>query len=504
MSTVRVKVFAGIRTPWRRMPRAARGGAPVAKNVTRGSVLGMAAQGWQMLTAFLLYAYLARRLGPLLFGDWRVVLSLLAWFEVFVTSSVARVATKAISESPADAPGLARGAYLGQAIVAGTAFVAVQLTAPAIAAALGDPSLTLLIRISALDIPLFGALTIASAVVLGLQRYDRQALAWLVYATAKAALIFGLVATGASVAGALIGNALSSVVGFAAMLVLTRRVEPRTKPIWPMVGAMIASSVPFLALSLVEGVGQHADLWLVSGLVAARGDVGLYAAATVLAEVPVFLFLGLNRVIFPSVAGAMAEGDRARADRYTTAAVRTALIVTVMAVAFVAASGREAIQLVYSSEYAGAFVPLVLLMVAGLGRTIQATCTEVLMAEDRRRAALGILAATVLLEIVLVAVLVKNFGLVGAAAGAAGSALVAAVWCGAALRRSVGWRPVATLLRAVIAAGAVGLVLAYARPTGAYLLAALPLTVLAYLAGLTVLREFSAEDLASMRAASRR
>ncbi|HEX9093004.1 MAG TPA: oligosaccharide flippase family protein [Coriobacteriia bacterium] len=473
----------------------------MAKNVARGSLLGMAAQGWHMVTAFLLYAYLARQLGPVLFGEWRVVLSLLAWFEVFVTSAVVRVATKAISEAPDDAPRLARAAWVGQAVVAGTVFVAVEIAAGPVALVLAEPALAPLIRIAALDIPLYGAFVAASATVLGLQRYERQAVAWLVYATAKAVLIAALVVVGFSLAGALVGNALSSLVGLAAMFVATRSDRSRPASLWPVAASMLVASVPFLALSLIEGVGQHVDLWLVSGLVADRAPVGLYAAATVLAEVPVFLFLGLNRVIFPSVARARAEGDPERADAYATQAVRTAVIVTVMAVAFVAASGREAIRLVYSSAYVGAFVPLVLLMAAGLGRTVQATCTEVLMAEGRRRAALGILASTVVLQVALVAQLIARFGMTGAAAGTAVSALVAALACGVALRRSVGWRPLATLARSAVAAAAVGAVLLYAQPSAAWLLAALPVAVAAYMAALAGLREFSSEDVASMRAA---
>lgn len=473
----------------------------MAKNVARGSLLGMLAQGWHMVTAFLLYAYLARRLGPALFGDWRVVLSLLAWFEVFVTSAVVRVATKAISEAPDHAPGLARASYLGQAVVAGAVFVAVQVAAGPIAAALGQASLASLIRIAALDIPLYGALMAASSVVLGLQRYDRQAAAWLAYATAKALLIALLVAAGFSLVGALVGNALSSLAGLAAMVVVTKREGEKPPASWPVARSLIIASVPFLALSLVEGIGQHADLWLVSGLIADRAPVGFYAAAVVLAEVPVFLFLGLNRVIFPSVAGARAEGHEERADAYITQGVRTAVIVTVMAVAFVMASGRQAIEIVYSSAYVGALVPLVLLMVAGLGRTIQATCTEVLMAQDRRRTALVILAVTVLLEVVTVALLTMRFGTAGAAAGTAASALVAAVWCGTTLRGSVGWRPVATLARSVAAALAVGSVLTYVRPSGGWLLAAFPLVVVVYLALLAGLREFSTDDFASMRTA---
>jgi O-antigen/teichoic acid export membrane protein len=471
----------------------------LAKGVARGSVLGMLGQGWHLVTAFVLYEYLARRLGPQLFGDWRVVLSLLAWFEVFVTSAIVKVATKEISETPDDTPRLGRAAYIGQMLVAGVVFLAVQVAAGPMAVALGDASLAPLIRISALDIPLYGLLTVASAIVLGRQRYARQGVAWIVYATAKAALIAGLVAAGFGVQGALVGNAASSLVGFAALVGPLGRRARWTSGLLETARGMLLVSIPFVAVSLVEWVAQNADLWLVSGLARPGALVGFYASATILAEVPVFLFLGLNRVIFPSVASARAAGEKSLADAYTTQAMRAALLVTVLALGFVAARGRQVIDLVYSSAYAAAYVPLVLLMAAALGRTVQATCTEVLMAENRRTTALTILVGSVVIEVALVAVLIPRFGLTGAASGAAIGGLAAAIACGVALRDAVGWRPLATLARALVAAALVSWPLALLAPRPLWLPVALVGSVVAYLALLWVAREFSPDEVAAMR-----
>lgn len=473
----------------------------MARNVARGSLLGMLGQGWHLVTAFLLYAFLARRLGPTVFGEWSVTLSLLAWFELFVTSAIAKVVTKEISESPDDAATIQHAAYFGQTAVAAVVVGVVLAIADPLAAALGTPGLAPLIRLSTLDVPLYGLLTIASSVVLGRQRYERQGVAWLVYASAKAGLIAVLVWLGFSVQGALVGNALSSLVGFAALFLPAGGGIAKPAALSRVARGLLAASWPFLAIALIEGVGQHADLWLVSGIVSSGVPVGLYASATVLASVPVFLFLGLNRVIFPSVVEARAAGDVARADAYTTQAFRTALVVSVLAVALVAATGRQIIEVVYSPTYSEAFVPFVLLMVAGTGRTLQAVCTEVLMAQGRRGAALGILAGTVAAEVVAVAVLTELFALEGAAAGAALAALLAAALAALALRGSLGLAPLATFARCVLAGGVVGAVLAFADPPAAWIVLALPLAVAVYAGLLAALGEFGPEDRAAMRAA---
>jgi len=473
----------------------------LSRGVARGSLLGMVGQGWHLVTAFLLYAYLARVLGPTRFGEWTVVLSVLGWVEIFVTAALVKVTTKALTERPADATRLSKSVYLGQAIVSAAVFFAVLVCAGPMAQALGDLALAPLIRIAALDIPFYAAFMAASSIVLGKQLFTKQGVAWLAYASAKALLIAGFVWAGWGIEGALVGNALSSLVGLLVMYSAVNGSRDRLAELVPALRWMAVASLPFLALSLVQGVTQYADLWIVSAVVPDAEQVGFYAAATVLAEIPVFLFLGLNRVIFPSITSARAGGDDTSADDYAALAIRMAVIVTVLAAMLAVAVGRQGIELVYSAEFLRAYVPVALLMFAGAGRTIHATCAEILMARERRSAALTLLGAMVVAEGVLVIVAAQRSGIDGAAAATAVSMLtgaVAAVWL---LRSSVGWRPLATLGRALVAGTVVGgaLVALSPSPIGAAL--AVPVVAAGYLGLLWVLGEFDVRDAAAMRAA---
>jgi O-antigen/teichoic acid export membrane protein len=473
----------------------------LSTNVTRGTLLGIAGQGWHLLSAFLLYAFLARKLGPALFGEWRVVLSVLVWFEIMVNSGLVKVTTREIAQRPDERPRIALTAYTGQMAAAAGAFALMLLLAGPVADLLSNPDMATLLRISALDIPMYAGFMIATGVLLGEHRFERQALAWTVYATAKFVAIAGLVAVGFSVPGALIGNALASFVGFAIAFVPWGRVERPALAVRELLAPMMVASVPFLTLALVEGVGQSADLWLVSSIVSSAVLVGWYASATVLADIPTFLFAGLYRVIFPSVAHALAEGDERLADHYTTQGVRLALIVTAMGVAVVAATGRQVLTLVYGPAFVGAFVPLVILMVAAMGRTVRATCTEVLLARGQRSLSLWIMTTTIVAELALLWVLAPRYGLAGAAIAAALAAFAGALWTLFALRSAVGVTPVATLARSAVAATVAGLGLALWSPAPLMLILALPAAGVVYLGALWLMREVGPEDLASVRAA---
>ena len=364
-------------------------------SVARGTLLGFAGQAWHLVTAFLLYAFLARQLGPAAFGNWRVVLSVLGWFEIVLHSGLIKVATQRIAESADEWRDYARASYVGQAIAAAGVLVLMLVLAGPIAASLSDPALATYVRISALDLPVYALLLAGTGVLLGQHRFERQIAASIVYATAKLVAVGLLVALGFSVTGALVGNAIASAVGFAVAFVPLPRGQRPQLQTGPLLRSMTVASVPFLTLSLVEGVGASADLWLVSALVVSPIAVGWYASATVLAEIPLFLFGGLNNVLFPSVASARAEGDHELASRYAVQAVRLALMTTALAIALAASTGRQALTLLYSAKFLGAYVPLAILMVASMGRVVRTSCIEVLMAQGRRTTSNAILVATV-------------------------------------------------------------------------------------------------------------
>lgn len=472
-------------------------------SVARGTAFGVTAQAWQLLTAFFLYHYLSTELGPAGFGEWRVTLSVVGYFQLLIENGVVRVAAKRLAESPQDETVIERGAYFAQMVVALGLFVALQLGAGTIAALLREPALEPFIRIGALDVPLIALLLLAGNMRLGKHHFVRQAAGMMAYATAKFVLIGALVWYGLSVPGALLGSALASLVGFAFLFAPWERARVPFSSVVKEARGMGINAIPFLAQTVISGPAGELSLWFVQAL---RGSstAGLFSAATVIARIPDFLFEGLNRVIFPSVARAGAEKNEALVARYVTQAVRLALLVTILAVAVIAATGKEALLLIYAAPFAAAAPVLSVLMIASIGQNVGSACNEVMMARDQRRQALMITALTVLLEIVILATTVSRFGPMGAAwATVIGELAGAAAACWV-LRDLLGRRIVWTMLRSGVAAALVGVALAVVRPMEFWLIPAYLLALLVYGALLWILREFDSDDLNSLRGITRR
>jgi O-antigen/teichoic acid export membrane protein len=226
---------------------------------------------------------------------------------------------------------------------------------------------------------------------------------------------------------------------------------------------------------------------------------GFYGAAAALAEIPTFLFAALSRVLFPSVAKAGARNDEGLVARYASQGVRLALLVSVLGVAVIWATGGTALALVYKASAAVAAVPFAILMVASIGRTVRMTCTDVMMARGQRRLALAIVISMVLIEVLLLALVTPTFGLIGASASAAISALVAGTAACLVLRKLLGWRIVWTVVRSSIAAAIIGIGLWYAQPTRLWLIPAYLVGFLGYAVLLRVFREIDQDDLDSLQ-----
>jgi O-antigen/teichoic acid export membrane protein len=472
-------------------------GAP-HKVVGRGYLAGLAGQAWHLLTAFALYALLARTLGPVAFGDWRLALSVLTWFEIAVTSGIAESVARSISREPAAAPAMGRAAYLSQLALGLVVFSAMQFVAGPVAVAIGSAALEPLIRLAALDIPLFALLISASAYLLGTERYTRQAVGWIVYATAKAALIAGLVLGGFSVAGALVGNALSSVAGLAALAVPLPRASSDRADVPGLARGLLRAAVPFLGLALMAGFNLTSDLWVVSAMLGPKADVGFYASAAVLAEIPVFLFIGLNRVVFPKIARAQSSGDIAARDQGTVLGLRIALVVSVMGISAAAFGGGPLLAAVFSPPYAAAATPLAWLMVAAAGRTVLSVACQVLMAQGRMRLALGATIATGVVQVARAVALVPRLGTTGAALGAAVASVAGAVAVLLGMRAAISTRPLITLARSGTVTAIASSPLALVHGAPALTLAAFALSSVVYLALLIVTKEVTREDFAAL------
>lgn len=476
---------------------------PERASVAKGTVLGIAAQGWQLVTSFLLLHFASNILGTEGFGIWRVTLSVLNYFELLVYSGVVQVASKRIAGDPDDGPLIERASYVAQIAFGLGLFVILQIAAGPIAVILREPELETLIRIAALDIPLIALFMLASNLRLGRHHFVRQTVGMLSYSTAKFVAIGGFIWFGFSVEGALVGNALASVVGFVVMFEPWIREHVPVKKVLDEAKGMGWQGVPFVAQNLISGVSSDSPLWFVQAMRGASAS-GLFSSAEGLASITSFLFAGLNRVLFPSVARADAANDERLVARYVMQGVRLALLVTVLGVGVIWATGEQALTFVYSAAFAAAAPTFTILMVAAIGHNVRATCTDVMLARGQRRQALSIVSVSTVIEVGLLAAVTPVFGLTGAAwvaAAAASAAAFAGCWV---LRSLVGWRVVWTLVRSATSALVTGGVLLLMNPHGVWLFPAYVAAVLIYGGVLALLGEFDADDRAALRAAVRR
>ena len=204
------------------------------------------------------------------------------------------------------------------------------------------------------------------------------------------------------------------------------------------------------AMTVMQGlfaVQANLDVLLVAMLPVPVDAAAGYQAGAVLGRVPVFLATGLSVVMFPLVAAA-----RNRAAVLATAMSWYASIAACVA-AVLATAPAGLVRLVIPGRFTGSTTLLPLLTVVGVGAGVVGLITAYLQAVQRYRAAVRVQVAGLLTTAVAIAAGWRLAGptgvAVGAAAGAAGTAIALQVLVQGSWRR---WNPLPGRSVALLAA----------------------------------------------------
>ena len=341
---------------------------PSGDRLARGTVFSVTAQLAAAALGFALTLFLARQLGPTIFGRYGVIISFLAWAEFLVITGIPDAVARAIATDGGRRRAVFRSGLLLEALFAAALFVLFWLLAPRFSAGLfHNPSLAGAFRLAALDIPLYAMFSIHLGYLRGVRGFARQSWCIGFYAAAKVLSSTALVLAGFSLEGALIGNAAGSL----AALVLARVLVTRDCGRLPQSGSYPARTLVSYALPLVGGVLLYnalisVDLWMVERLVAEDVEVGLYTAVWNMARTPYFIFMGLSVVIFPGLSRVLAAGDGSRARLQLQEASRLFLLMAVPLVFFCATSASGLMGLTFSEAYSPhRSGPLLAVLIAG-------------------------------------------------------------------------------------------------------------------------------------------
>ncbi len=322
--------------------------------LARGTVYSVAAQLVAAALGFTLTLFLARWLGPTVFGRYGVIISFLAWSEFLVITGIPDAVSRAIAADSTQRRAVLLAGVRLEIVFAVALFGVFWLSAPWFSSVLfHNPSLAGAFQLAALDIPLYALFSIHLGYLRGVRGFARQSWCIGFYAGAKVLTSITLVFAGFSLEGALIGNAAGSL----AALVLARllvsadiRRAPRSDT-YPAL-SLLGYALPLVAGILVYNALISADLWMVERLVPDDGEVGLYTAVWNMARTPYFLFMGLSVVLFPGLSRVLAAGQGTRARRQIQEAVRLFLLIAVPLVFFSATSGSGLMGLAFSDAYA--------------------------------------------------------------------------------------------------------------------------------------------------------
>jgi O-antigen/teichoic acid export membrane protein len=460
---------------------------------------------WQGLSQFVLTlagyvvaVVLARGLGPADFGVYGQIYSFLMAVELVTLFGIPGAVSRLTAEGR-DEDGRLRATGLGLILCTSLlAFAALWFAAPVIAGWLGIPESVRLLRIAILDVPCFGAYFLIAHVLNGRRDLAGQSIASVLYAGTKIVGTLILAVTGLTIAGALLVNVSASIVGL--VCVLLRAGWQRVGFERALARPIMTLAVPVASIALGTQVLLNLDLWFLGGSGAGVGENvgGYYVAAKNLARFPNLVAFVMNAVLIPSIAHAIASGDRDLSQRLVRGTMRFLALTLLPGCALIAVKAGPLMALMFSAEYAAGALYLQLLVVAnGLLQTLCSTLITILVASKLQTAGARIALLAIVPAVAFNLWLVPALGATGAAIAACVSALLATLAAALIAWRKVGalfeWGMLAKVsLATLLACAAVS-----AMPfTGALVLVELALGALLFLGLAIALRVVTREDLA--------
>jgi len=436
---------------------------------------------------------LARILGVDLYGTYGVIMAINAILATMVYNGMFETVMKLVAESPDRRYAILRSSLSIQIVFCGGVLLAYLFSAGAVARALNNPGLEVLLIICAFSVLPWGISANYLGVLGGLRMFGRQAFVLALGAVLKLAAILSLVLLGFALEGAALGYAIALVPG----VILAMYFCPVAKRGNGFPRARIVSfALPLAANSLIYALVTSLDLLLVQRILKNDSASGLYACASTLAKAVWILFATFGTTLLPSIARSVSEKDSDLTRRYIRQALRHLLILMAPIAFLLSGASGGIVQMLYTSRFAGAGAPLSVLVFGLSLFAVFSLMSIVITGSGRPGVSLLFGVITLGSHFVLNSILIPRYGLAGAAV-----ATTVAFMLGTAIAATEVFRQFRTLMeplslvRILCCSGLLWLVARRFPMTGVSLLLELSALTVLYVLCLAVSGEIRREDL---------
>ncbi len=406
------------------------------QGIEKGTFALILAQILFVLSGYVLHAGLGRIWGPERYGLFVVIISVLVWVELATTSGLPTGVGKRISENEGKTEELLSLGLRIQLVLSLSLIAIVFLSAPLFSFFLKDPKLTFYLRLASVDVPFMGLLVLYWNVLGGLRAFGRRAIGIIVYCVFKTTIILVLVIFEFSIAGALIGNIVASIVAFlaASQFLLppkkdysTTEVSEKGSELRPEGHRVVTFAIPYTIYYFSYNLLIILDLLLVKSLLKDSTVTGYYASAHSVAKIPYFVFYAFSATLLPLLSNSISHRDRELTLSYIKRSLRFLLMLLVPCILLVSETSGGLISLIYSRAYAQA-APVLSILVFGFGfLSVFLTLNTMLIANNQTKRVLLITLSLIPLSLFLNFKLIPIHGIQGAAIATTVTTAVGAV-----------------------------------------------------------------------------
>lgn len=324
-------------------------------------------------SGYIIHSFLGRMLGPADYGRYGLVVTLTTMIIMLIGNGIPTAMSKYISGLFESQPGLTlnikkKAAFL-QFILIGIVTIIFYFSAPVLAYALRDPTLTPLFRISSLIIPSFAAASFYLYYYIGIHRFNLQSTLKIVRSFARIFFVVGL-AYFFGLKGSISGYILAPAAVFLTAWLIDRLFIGRQFPKdnkevfdWKK---LINYAWPVTLFMIFYEMLISMDLYLVKGLLESDYLTGIYNASLTVARIPYYLFYALTLVMLPSISRTTAQNNFEETTQIMAKTFRLMFIILVPIIILMAVYAEPLIQLFFGHNYSSSILPMQILVV-GVG-----------------------------------------------------------------------------------------------------------------------------------------
>ena len=379
---------------------------------------------------------LGRILGPVPYGEFGVITSLLTVLEVLLARGIRDAVTKYTAEFPERSHAIKRQGLAIGAIFGGLVFVLYVAMAKPIALVFHDANLARPLRVSALIIPLITVYSVLIGHLSGKRMFGKRALAMNIQSLAKVAAVYILALAGFGLQGAVSGYVISHAFALLTAFYLSKEPGPE-EDAFPA-SKLIFFAMPIVGFSVLLSVLMNLDIFFVKTLIKEAPAAGFYTAALALTRAPYFISYAFAVTLLPLISQLTSLNRLQEVSQYINKSLRYLLIVLAPLAFFTSGLSGPIIELVYSSRYLPAAAPLCLLIFGVTFLTLFSVLAAVINGSGRPKTSMALACAILPLDFLLNLLLIPRFGLSGAAAATTLTSLTGVIGASLVVRKKFG------------------------------------------------------------------